>query len=193
MEEAVLILPKVNELVENYVKSLNPWRLEGMSLQHASDSLWDLARIAAMRSGVTNTWDSAWDYAWKEASNNARDNYGWYGGSYVSGESARDAARDAAKYASRYIAYESAKDKMKEQNPFDYIMELYAMGLKPTYFRKVDEQEKFVTDIPLRKGGEFTLGCHVHGDKEILFTHAWKNYCSILDPVKENPSSRIIS
>ncbi|MDE1829145.1 MAG: hypothetical protein KGI25_02365 [Thaumarchaeota archaeon] len=193
VEEANSILPKVNELIENHVKALSPWKQEGNSLQYASDSLWDLARIVAMRSGVTNTWDSAWDYAWKEASYSARDNYGWYGGSYVSGETARDAARDAAKYAARYIVYESAKEKMKEQNPFSSIIELYSMGLKPTYFRKVDEQEKFVVDLPIKKGNEFTLGCYVHGDREILFTHHWKNYCSGLVPLKEDASSRTIA
>lgn len=193
IEEANSILPRVNELVENYAKSLDPWRLEGMSLQHASDSLWDLARIASMRSGATNIWDSAWDYAWKEASYSARDNYGWYGGSYLSGESARDAARDAAKYASRYVAYESAKSKMKEQNPFGFIMDLYAMGLKPTYFRKINEQEKFIIDFPMKKGNEFVLGCYAQGDKEILFAHAWRNYCTSLVPIKEDASSRTIS
>lgn len=192
LEEANSILPKVNEIIENYVKALGPWKQEGVLLQHASDSLWDLARVAAMKSNKTNTWDSAWDYVWKEASYAARDNYGWYGGGYVSGESARDAARDAAKYASRYIAYESAKDKMQNPNPFSFIIELYSLGLKPTYFRKVNEQERFVVDFPLKTDNKSTLGCFVQGDHEILFSHQWKEYCSNLVSLKD-ASSRTIA
>ena len=192
LEEANSILPKVNEIIENYVKALGPWKQEGVLLQHTSDSLWDLARVAAMKSNKTNTWDSAWDYVWKEASYAARDNYGWYGGGYVSGESARDAARDAAKYASRYIAYESAKDKMQNPNPFSFIIELYSIGLKPTYFRKVNEQERFVVDFPLKTDNKSTLGCFVQGDREILFSHQWKEYCSNLVSLKD-ASSRTIT
>ncbi len=192
LEEANSILPKVNEIIENYVKALEPWKQEGVLLQYASDSLWDLARIAAMKSNKTNTWDSAWDYVWKEASYAARDNYGWYAGGYVSGESARDAARDAAKYAARYIAYESAKDKMVNPNPFSFIIELYSMGLKPTYFRKVNEQERFIVDFPLKTGNKSTLGCFVQGDNEILFTHQWKEYCSNLVSLKDASSRTIV-
>jgi hypothetical protein len=186
VEEVDLLLPKINELVENHIEALDTWKRENYSLQHASDSLWDIARIAAMKADRTNTWDSAWDYAWKQASYYARDNYGWYGGGYVSGESARDAARDAAKYAARFVAFESAKDKLGNANPFSYIIELYAMGLKPTYFRKIGEQERFVVDLPLKVGGKFLLGCYAHGDKELRFSHEWKEYCTNLKPVKEN-------
>lgn len=191
LEEANSILPKVNEIIENYVKALGPWKQEGVLSQYASDSLWDLARVAAMKSNKTNTWDSAWDYVWKEASYAARDNYGWYGGGYVSGESARDAARDAAKYAARYIAYESAKDKMQHPNPFSFVIELYSMGLKPTYFRKVNEQERFVVDFPLKTDNKSTLGCFVQGDREIFFSHQWKEYCSNLVSLKDAPSRTI--
>ena len=193
LEEANSILPKVEEIVSGYAKALEPWRQEGASLQHASDSLWDLARIAAAKSGAANAWDSAWDYAWKEASYGARENYGWYGGGYFPGETARDAARDAAKYAARYVSYESAKGKMQHQNPFSFVLELYSMGLKPTYFRKVGEQERFVLDIPLRQGDKHVLGCYVQGDGTILFTHAWRNYCTDLHALKEDGSSRNIA
>ena len=193
LEESNLLLPKINEFVENYIKDLDMWKNENNSLQHASDSLWDIARVAAMKAERTNTWDSAWDYAWKQASYSARDNYGWYGGAYVSGETARDAARDAAKYAARFIAFESAKDKLGNTNPFIHLIDLYDMGLKPTYFRKIDEQERFVVDLPMKVGGKFMLGCYAHGDKEIVFSHEWKEYCTNLRPLKENEiSSRSI-
>ncbi len=185
IEEANSLICKVDEIIANYIKTLSPWKKENDTIQHASDSLWDLARIAATKEGRNNTWDFAWDLAWKEASNSARDNYGWYGGSYISGENARDAARDAAKYAARYIAFESAKDKLNNINPFEHVIELYWMGLRPTYFRKVDEQEKFVIDFPIKMGAKWSLGCYVHGDKQILFTHEWKEYCTNLKPVKE--------
>jgi len=151
-------------LIQNYIDALGPWKRRNDSLQHSSDSLWDLARIAAVKADRTDTWDSAWGYAWKEASYSARDNYGWYGGSYISGESARDAARDAAKYAARFIAFESAKDKLGNTNPFSYIVELFAMGLRPTYFRKINEEKKFVVDFPLKVGDKFLIGCYAHGD-----------------------------
>jgi hypothetical protein len=186
IEEANSLLPKVNELVENHIKALGTWKRENDNLQHASDSLWDIARVAAMKAGGPNTWDSAWDYTWKQASNSARDSYGWYGGGYVLGETARDAARDAAKCAARFVAFESAKDKLGSSNPFSYLVGLYAIGLKPTYFRKIDEQEKFVVDFPLKIGGKFLIGCYAHGDKEILFSHEWKEYCTNLTPLKEN-------
>ena len=83
IEEANLLLPQINTIIENYIKSLDTWKRENNTLQHASDSLWDIARIAAMKADRPNTWDSAWDYAWKQASYSARDNYGWYGGGYV--------------------------------------------------------------------------------------------------------------
>ncbi|VVC05411.1 Uncharacterised protein [uncultured archaeon] len=192
LEEANLLLPKINELVENHIKDLDVWKKENASLQHASDSLWDIARVAAMKAERTNTWDSAWDYAWKQASYSARDNYGWYGGAYVSGETARDSARDAAKYAARFIAFESAKDQLGSNNPFSHLIELYVMGLKPTYFRKIDEQERFVVDLPLKVDGKFVLGCYAHGDKEITFSHEWKEYCTNLLPLKENKTPRSI-
>lgn len=193
IDEANSILPKVESLIEEYVKALAPWKVEGLSLQHASDSLWDLARGYATKSGMVNTWDSAWDYAWREAGYSARTNYGWFGGGYYSGETARDAARDAAKYAARYVAYESAKDKLQNANPFGPVIELYSMGLKPTYFRKVGEQERFVVDVPLKNGDKFFLGCYAQGDREMLFTHAWREYCSNLAPVKADGSSRNIA
>jgi hypothetical protein len=186
IEEANSLLPKVNELVENHIQALNPWKQENHSLQHASDSLWDIARVIAMKADRPNTWDLAWDYAWKQASYLARDNYGWYGSGFVSGETVRDAARDAAKYAARFIAFESAKDKLDSPNPFSYLVELYTMGLKPTYFRNIDGQERFVVDFPLKTGDKFLIGCYAHGDKEILFTHHWKEYCANLMSLKEN-------
>ncbi len=189
IEGANSLLPKVSEIVEKYVDALMPWKKDNDTLQHASDSLWDLARIEAMRSGSTNTWDLAWNSAWKEASQSARDNYGWYGSEFVSGETVRDAARDAAKYAARYAAFESVKEKLGGNNPFEHVIELYSMGLKPTYFRKVEGQEKFVVDFPLYIDEKNILGCYLHGDKEISFTHQWIDYCTTLKPVN-NPESK---
>jgi hypothetical protein len=192
IEEANLLLPQINTLIENYIKSLDTWKKGNNTLQHASDSLWDIARVAAMKADRTNTWDSAWDYAWKQASYSARDNYGWYGGGYVSGETARDAARDAAKCAARFVAFESAKDKLGSLNPFSYLIELYSLGIKPTYFRKIDEKEKFVVDLPLKVNGKYLLGCYAHGDKEILFSHEWKDYCINLKQFNEEIPARIL-
>lgn len=190
--EADSILPRVKELVDGYIGSLLPWKQEDSTLQQASESLGDLAKVTAMKSGAVNTWNSVWDYAWKEASYAARENYGWYGGGYASGEMARDAARDAAKYASRYVAYEAAKEKLQKPNPFEYVIELYSMGLKPTHFRKVDEQERFVVDFPIRTDVGHLLGCYVQGDAEIKYTHQWKDYCTALQKLKEDFSSRNI-
>ncbi len=188
MEEANSILSKVDEIVEKYAKSLTRWKKENDTIQHASDSLWDLARVEAMNSNCANTWDSAWNYAWKEASHSARNNYGWYGSEFLSGETVRDVARDAAKYAARYTAFESVKEKLGGINPFEYVIELYSMGLRPTYFRKIDEQEKFVVDFPLKVDGKNVIGCYVHGDKAISFTHQWIDYCTNLKPTN-NPES----
>jgi len=193
MEEANSILPKVDEIIDGYVRSLEPWKREGSTLQNASDSLWDLARIAAVKSENPNTWDLAWDYAWKEASYSARNNYGWYGGGYISGESARDAARDAAKYAARYMAYESAKESMPSPNPFSFVIDLYSIGLRPTYFRKIGEQERFVVDLPLKSENKFLLGCYAHGDKEILFEHPWKEYCTGLSSLTKDTLPRTLA
>ncbi len=193
IEDANQLLPKINELIDNYIKSLTPWKRENDNLQHASDSLWDIARIAAMKADRPNTWDSAWDFVWKQASYSARENYGWYGGGYVSGETARDAARDAAKYAARFVVFESAKDKLGNQNPFSYITEIYALGLKPTYFRKINEMDRFVVDLPLKVDGKFLLGCYGHGDKEILFSHEWKEYCTNIKPFKDDVSARVLA
>ena len=189
LAEANSLLPKVEEIVEKYTKTLMTWKRENDTIQHASDLLWDLARVEAMKQGRKNTWDSAWDYAWKEASSAARDNYGWYGSEFLTGETARDAARDAAKYAARYMAFESVKDKLGGINPFEYVIELYSMGLRPTYFRKVDEQEKFVVDFPLQIDSKNVIGCYLHGDKEISFTHQWIDYCTNLKPTN-NPESK---
>lgn len=179
MGEANTLLPKVEEIVEKYTKSLNTWKKENDTLQHASDQLWDLTRVEAMKQGCKNIWDHAWDYAWKEA-NYASRNYGWYGSEFTTGETARDASRDAAKYAARYAAFESVKEKFGGINPFEHIMELYLMGLKPTYFRKINEEEKFVVDFPLKLDGKNMIGCYLYGDKEISFTHQWIEYCTNL-------------
>jgi hypothetical protein len=187
--EANSILPKVSEIVEKYTKALVPWKKDNDTLQHASDSLWDLARVAALNLDKTNTWDAAWNFAWKEASQAARNNYGWYGSEFITGETARDSARDAAKYAARYAVFESVKEKLGGVNPFEYLIELYAMGLRPTYFRKVDEQEKFIVDFPLIVNGKNVIGCYLHGDNEILFTHQWIDYCTNLKSVN-NPESK---
>jgi Uncharacterized conserved protein (DUF2203) len=188
--EANSILPQVNEIVEKYTKALMTWKKENDTIQHASDSLWDLARVEAMRSNRINTWDSAWNYAWKEASQSARNNYGWYGSEFLTGETVRDVARDAAKYAARYIVFESVKENLGGTNPFEYVIELYAIGLKPTYFRKMDEQEKFVVDFPLKVNDKNVIGCYLHGDTEISFTHQWIDYCTNLKPVNNIESKR---
>ncbi|MGI0061552.1 MAG: hypothetical protein ACREBA_03780 [Nitrosotalea sp.] len=193
ISDANALLPKVSEIVEKYVKALTPWKKDNDTLQHASDSLWDLARIEAMRSGRTNTWDLAWNFAWKVASQSARDNYGWYGSEFTSGETARDAARDAAKYVARYAVCESVKDKFGGNNPFEHVIELYSMGLKPTYFRKVEDQEKFVVDFPLNLDSKTVLGCYLHGDKEVSFTHNWIDYCVHLKPVNNPELKRSFS
>lgn len=185
IEEANMLVQKVEELVENYEKALLTWKKDNGTLQDAADSLWDLTRTSAIKSGRINTWDSAWDYAWRAASYSARDNYGWYGGGYVSGETARDAARDAGKYAARYAVFESVKDKLGQTNPFEFIIDLYLMGLRPTYFKKINEKEKFVVDFPIKKDNKTLLGCYTYGDKEILFTHEWKEYCTNLKPTKD--------
>lgn len=188
--EANAMLSKVEEIVENYVKSLMRWKKENDTIQHASDSLWDLARVEAMKSNCANTWDSAWDYAWKEAGRSARNNYGWYGSEFLSGETVRDVARDAAKYAARYAAFESVKEKLGGTNPFEYVIELYTMGLRPTYFRTVDGQEKFVVDFPLKVDGKNVIGCYLHGDKEISFIHQWIDYCTNLKSSNNSDSTR---
>lgn len=188
IQEANSLIPKVEELVEKYQKSLLPWKKENDTIQHASDSLWDLARIEAMKSEKQNTWDTAWNSAWKEAGYAARNN-GWYGNEFVLGETVRDAARDAAKYASRYAAFESVKEKLGGINPFEYVIELYIMGLRPTYFRKINDKEQFVIDFPLKLDGKNVLGCYLHGDKEISFTHNWIDYCTNLKHVS-NPDTK---
>lgn len=190
ISEANSILPKVEEIVEKYAKSLMIWKKENDTIQHASDSLWDLARVEAMKSDCTNTWDSAWNYAWKEASRSARDNYGWYGSEFLTGETVRDVARDAAKYAARYAVFESVKEKLGGVNPFEYVIELYLMGLRPTYFRKMDDQEKFVIDFPLKVGGANVIGCYLYGDKEISFIHQWIDYCTNLKPLNDSELKR---
>lgn len=190
LAEANSMLPKVADLVERYANALVAWKKENGTLQHASDSLWDLARIEAMKSGKQNTWDLAWNVAWKEASASARNNYGWYGNEFVSGETVKDAARDAAKYAARYAVFESVKETLGGINPFEYVVELYLMGLKPTYFRKVVGQEKFVVDFPLSLEGKNVIGCYLHGDKEISFTHQWIDYCTNLRPLNNSESKR---
>lgn len=188
--EANSLLPKVAEIVEKYAKALMTWKKDNDTLQHASDALWDLARVAALNSNKTNTWDSAWNLAWKQASQAARDNYGWYGSEFLTGETARDAARDAAKYAARYAVFESVKENLGQANPFEYVIELYAMGLRPTYFRTVDGQEKFIVDFPIIVNGKNVLGCYLHGDNEISFTHNWIDYCTNLKSVNNSESKR---
>lgn len=187
--EANSLITKVADLVEKYQKALLPWKKEDDTLQHAADLLWDLARVEAMKSDKQNTWDQAWNFAWKEASYAARNNYGWYGNEFVSGETVRDAARDAAKYAARFAVFESVKEKLGGVNPFEYVIELYMMGLRPTYFRKIDGKESFVVDFPLKLDGKNVIGCYLHGDKEISFTHNWIDYCTNLKHVS-NPDSK---
>ena len=187
--EANTLIPKVEELVEKYSKALLPWKKENDTIQHASDLLWDLARVEALKQDLKNTWDSAWNYAWKEASQSARNNYGWYGSEFLTGETVRDVARDAAKYAARYTAFESVKEKLGGTNPFEYVIELYLLGLGPKYFRKIDEREKFVVDFPLNIDGKNVIGCYLYGDKEISFTHQWIEYCANLKPIN-NPESK---
>jgi hypothetical protein len=191
--EANTILPKVEKIVEKYSEALLPWKKENDTIQHASDSLWDLARVEAMKQCLKNTWDSAWNYAWKEASQSARNNYGWYGSEFLTGETVRDVARDAAKYAARYAAFESVKEKLGGTNPFDYVIELYLIGLGPKYFRKIDGQEKFVVDIPLHFDGKNVIGCYLYGDKEMLFTHQWIDYCTNLKSINNSESKRSFS
>jgi hypothetical protein len=183
LAEANSILPRVEVIVEKYAKALLPWKKENDTLQHASDLLWDLGRVEAIKQEQKNTWDSAWNNAWLQASQSARNNYGWYGSEFLVGETVRDAARDAAKYAARYAAFESVKEKLGGPNPFEFLIELYSIGLRPTYFRKLNDQEKFVVDIPLNIDGKNLIGCYLQGDKEILFTHQWIEYCANLKPI----------
>ncbi|MDE1725325.1 MAG: DUF2203 family protein [Thaumarchaeota archaeon] len=189
VQDANSLIPKVADLVEKYHKTLLTWKKENDTIQHASDLLWDLARVEAIKSDKKNTWDSAWNFAWKEASYAARTNFGWYGNEFVSGETVKDAARDAAKYAARYAVFESVKEKLGGINPFEYVIELYLLGLRPTYFRKIGETEQFVIDFPLKLDGKNVLGCYLYGDKEISFTHNWIEYCTNLKHLS-NPDTK---
>ena len=75
-----------------------------------------------------------------------------------------------------------------QRGPITYIQ----FGLGPTYFRKANEQEKFVVDFSLEDGNKFLTGCHVHGDK-ILVTCQWKKHCTNLVSLKEEISHRILA
>jgi hypothetical protein len=57
------------------------------------------------------------------------------------------------------------------------------MGLRPTYFRKIEDQEKFV-DSPLKMDdNKNVIGCYLQGDQKILFIHNWMDYCTNLIPI----------
>ncbi len=96
-----------------------------------------------------------------------------------------DASHYAKLYASSYTVFElgrirNLKDK---QNPFDYILKMYELGLKPHDFRKADGKEKFVVDFPLHKlrGEGRVLGCYTQGDEEIKWYHNWSKEITSFD------------
>ena len=196
LEEANSLVPKVEEIINNYMRALEPWK-KGGTWYGAWYGAMSAARDVARDARRARAWDEVWSVAWNEAMdvayNAARD---------MARAKAWDVAYNAAMYAAWDVTWTVISDLPGfENNPFNYVIQLYEMGLKPTNFRIVNGQERYVVDFPLKIGRnrvlfplkigrKSLLGCYAHGDKEILWTHEWKDYCKNLKAIK--PKIRIV-
>ena len=201
LDEANSLIPKVEEIINNYMHALKPWKkgrtwnaAENVARATARDVARDVVRTTAWDVASDAAWDVARGVAWNEASYALRDALRDVARGKTWNEAynaTRDAAWDAARYAAWDVAWTVVSDLPGfENNPFNYVIQLYEMGLKPTNFRRVDGQERYVVDFPLKIDGKSLLGCYAHGDKEILWTHEWKDYCKNLKAIK--PKIRIV-
>ncbi|MEM5853141.1 MAG: hypothetical protein QW228_02050 [Candidatus Aenigmatarchaeota archaeon] len=188
LEEANSLVLEVDKIIECYLDTLKPWKKK--------NETWNLAEYEALRSAdhasrrvalievFVRMWNEAWDLARCEAYKATCIATGC-----ASSELAACAATDVAVHAANYAAWETVKGLPGfEKNPYDYVMKLYEMGLKPKGFKKVNGEERYVVDFPLSMD---VLGCYAHGDGEILWTHEWKDDCKNLRYIK--PTKRVPS
>jgi hypothetical protein len=116
----------------------------------AGDAAWDAAwaatRAAAGDAARAAAWDAAGAAAWAAARDAARDaawaaarDAAWDSARDVARAAARDVARDvawaAARDAARDAAWETISDKIKKQNPFETLIDIWLLGYV-VYFDK---------------------------------------------------------
>jgi hypothetical protein len=138
-----------------------------VALNAASDVALDVAWYAALDAAGRAVLGDAWDNSW---------------------DAVRGAVRGAALYAALnaawYVAWEVIRDiEGYENNPFEYIVKIYGMGLYPRGFMKVNGVEIFSVDFPLELGGRRLLGCWRGDKKGILYAHEWTEDCIYARPI----------
>lgn len=83
----------------------------------------------------------------------------------------------------QYLMRSFEQEHPETPNPFAAIDGLIAEGVRPSGFRMVEGEEKFVVDVPMvmrskSPRGMVVMGCWVDGDTEIEYGHSLVDDCS---------------
>lgn len=168
------VFPMIDDRIDKHMEILKTWKREGTSWYDTSDTaLYETAKVA-IKSGRAEEWDAVRRLAFKMAKNLASKNSlgnencaAWFP-AYVVG-------LNIAKYA----AWEVVKDLPGfEDNPFEYCMQLYEMGLRPAGFRESNGKELYCVDLP--RGKDKNVGHYGHNDGKLLYDHSWIQNCKEL-------------
>lgn len=183
LEEANSLVQTVDEIIEDHINFLKPWKGEDMG--------WGFAYLMA----VSTAWSYVWsregvkfDKVFEEVRDKTYDRVRKAVCDVAGTEGCIKANRIAwsvVNSVENYIAFETVRGLPRfEKNPAEPIIRLYEMGLYPKGFRKVNGEEKFIVDFPLDINGEKILGCYANRDEKIRFGHKWEDYCKNLRYLK---------
>lgn len=87
-------------------------------------------------------------------------------------------------YTARYASWETIKDIPGfEKNPYELVLAIIEMGLRPVGFEQMDDHEEFVIDFPTILGEKDVLGCWHSGESQILYYHEWGEDCKNRRPL----------
>jgi len=171
---------QITKALDEYTEVLTPWK-NGDSWNDAESAAIAAALKEAIDEGRTGLWNRTHDKAMGVANNLVGGTK--YGMAIPGTETVKEYLVDGA-------CWEVVKDLPGfDSNPYDSMLLLVKEGLKPTYFRKIHGEERFVVDIPLaRHKNEF--GCWVYGDERLIWKHSCFEDCRYLALI--NPHVRVI-
>jgi hypothetical protein len=180
LDECNKLIPEVGRLVKDCKKALEPWyKTSWLDALFAGLSA---TYRAAKRKGRLDALDKALEDVW-DVAENAAQGAAFRAGvhdEYVAYHATKGAGADAASYI-HWVIVSDIRRKCYKNNPYERILEIWYLGLCPRGFRKVDGDERFVVDFPLRT---YEFGCWAEGDPEILYKHKLDGFCTEIEPVK---------
>jgi|GEM_PF-3002432 hypothetical protein len=189
MEDAEKMVSTLSQRVISYENALMPWKLGSYSWE---DTLMDLTHemaemdLRTEESGILQGKIEIAEKAKPGVADMAMKNFYLefaMDGSDTSLLAESRARKLAENFAGTfindvhfYLAFEAAKGRYTKfetlQNPFEYVLQIYELGLSPVCHVKIPSikngRENFIVYVPLDIDGMKELGAYVHEDKKII-------------------------